>query len=151
MEKDALVDSLNTESSVEQLMLYEVNQKEFIYVSTHTHEVQLWKTEETQPYIHFTREDLSKGIKVCFGNEFLTPNKLFILNFQRKSMNYCYVAGGHMTNKTDLMLLLGSSTQKEECFRSLYIKNKQLQPKFNFAQNKQLVRCSWYNKNVSIL
>lgn len=63
-ETDALVDSLNTESSVEKLMLYEMNGKEFIFASTHTHEVQLWKAEDTQPYVHFTREALAKGIKV---------------------------------------------------------------------------------------
>lgn len=56
-----------------------------------------------------------------------------------------------MINKTDLMLLLGSSTQNEDCFRSVSVKNKKLQPEYNFTRNKQLVRCSWYNVNVSIL
>lgn len=63
-EDDALIYSLNTESSVEQIFWYKENDKDAIFSVTHPAEVQLWEIEEAVPYVRFDRSSLSKTIKV---------------------------------------------------------------------------------------
>lgn len=64
-EDNALIDSLNTESSVDSLYWY-VNEfgKDAIFCSTHTHDVQLWNIDDAAPFAHFHRDELSTTIKV---------------------------------------------------------------------------------------
>lgn len=64
-EDDALIDSLNTESSIESLEWYYTQfGKDAIFCSTHVNDVQLWKLEEAEPFAHFHRDFLSRTIKV---------------------------------------------------------------------------------------
>lgn len=63
-EDDALIDSLNTESSIEKLSWLQIDQKHVINCLTHTAEVQLWKLEGAQPYLHLYRSDIAKEMKV---------------------------------------------------------------------------------------
>lgn len=60
-EDDALVDSLNTESSVEQLLWHGSDN---ICAVTHMSDVQVWKADGAEPYIHYRRSDLTKENKV---------------------------------------------------------------------------------------
>lgn len=60
-EDDALVESLNTESSVEQLLWHGSDD---ICAVTHMSDVQIWKTDGVEPYVHYRRSELVKEIKV---------------------------------------------------------------------------------------
>lgn len=63
-EGDALIDSLNTNSSMEGLLWYQEITRSCICAVTHTADVQLWKTNDAEPYAHFRRSDLAKMNKV---------------------------------------------------------------------------------------
>lgn len=65
-EDDALLDSLNTESSVEQLLWFKENGKCCISCITHVADLQLWQLDDVSPYQHVHREDFAKAIKVFF-------------------------------------------------------------------------------------
>lgn len=63
-EDDALIDSLNTESSVEKLQWYKEDNNDYITCITHTADVQLWKTEDAEPSYHFRRSQVAQEIMV---------------------------------------------------------------------------------------
>lgn len=63
-EDDALLDSLNTESSVEQLLWFKENSKNCISCITHVADLQLWQLDGVSPYQHIQRAELAKAIKV---------------------------------------------------------------------------------------
>lgn len=63
-EDDALIETLNTESSVEQLLWFTENGKSCISCITHVADLQLWNLIDTQPYQHITRTDLAHTIRV---------------------------------------------------------------------------------------
>lgn len=65
-EEDAVIDSLNTQSSVDQLLWFYEKEKCNISCITHTSDLQLWSLDGAKPYKHFSRADLSKGLKVIF-------------------------------------------------------------------------------------
>lgn len=122
-EEDALIDSLNTESSVEKIRwLKNPKGKDFIGCVTHTADVQFWKLENAEPF-HLTRVDIAKKI-------------------QRKSEGHVYVVDVY-----DEIILAGSNYRSGECFRGFKFSGGGL----NFSQNQQRVRTSWFNQNVSIL
>lgn len=63
-EDEALIDSLNTESSVEQLLWFNSSGRWSISCITHVADLQLWNLEQAEPYKHVTRAELAKAIKV---------------------------------------------------------------------------------------
>lgn len=63
-EDDALMDSLNTVSSIDKLSWYKKGIKEGISCITHTMDLQLWYTDSSEPYQSYTRKEISKIIKV---------------------------------------------------------------------------------------
>lgn len=63
-EEDALIDSLNTESSVEQLLWFKENEKNCVSCITHVADLQLWRLDDVSPYKHIQRAELAKAIKV---------------------------------------------------------------------------------------
>lgn len=63
-EEDALIDSLNTESSIEKLGWFQQGRTDIISCITHTADVQFWKIEDAQPYCHLHRSDVAREIKV---------------------------------------------------------------------------------------
>lgn len=65
-EDDALVDSLNTESSVEQLLWFKENGKNCLSCITHVADLQLWCLDDVKPYKHVRRSELAKEIKVYY-------------------------------------------------------------------------------------
>lgn len=122
-EDDALIDSLNTESSVEKVeWLKNPKGKDFIGCVTHTADVQFWKLESAEPF-HISRAEIAKKI-------------------QRKSEGYVYVVDLY-----DDIILAGSNYLRGECFRGIKCSGGGL----NFSQNQQIVRTSWFNPNVSAL
>lgn len=64
-EEDALIDSLNSESSIDQLKWFRTKNSDAIACTTHTLELQLWKFDDAEPYAHFRREDIANTMKVC--------------------------------------------------------------------------------------
>lgn len=73
-EDDALIDTLNTDSSVEQLLWFKENGKSCISCITHVADLQLWCLDDVRPYQHVQRAELAKAIKV-----FLKSKQLFKL------------------------------------------------------------------------
>lgn len=65
-EDKALRDTLNTESSVEQLLWYKENGKDIISCITHVADLQLWRLDDVKPYQHIRRAELAKAIKVFY-------------------------------------------------------------------------------------
>ncbi|KAF2895918.1 hypothetical protein ILUMI_10254 [Ignelater luminosus] len=131
-EDDALMDSFNTESSVEQLLWYSRKGKSCICCTTHTADVQLWQTDAVEPYAHFRRCDIAKEIR-------------------RKSEDHCYLVSAHNYINDELFILAGSNENDGECSRAVRTEGKKLIPSFNLKQNKQRVRSSWYNQHHNIL
>lgn len=65
-EDDALIDSLNTESFIEQLLWFMENGKTCISCITHVADLQLWCLDDVKPYQHIRRADLANAIKVFY-------------------------------------------------------------------------------------
>lgn len=130
-EDDALLNSLNTNSSVEQIQWYGPNFEGLCSV-THTVDMQLWDVEEATTIKEFKRDEIAQSMK-------------------RKSSEHCYVASTHYSNENnELLLLTGSNWNKGECVRALGVRNNEtLFPSFKLENNKQRIRASWmdnYNK-----
>lgn len=60
-EDDALLETFNSESSIDSLTWF---QKQQIACITHTNDLQLRNIEEPEPYATFKRSDICKAIKV---------------------------------------------------------------------------------------
>ncbi|KAG5897291.1 hypothetical protein JTB14_011456 [Gonioctena quinquepunctata] len=130
-EDDALTESLNSESSVEQLLWFKKKGKYSISCVTHTSDLQLWNTDDAEPYRRICRAELARSIK-------------------KRSDNYTYIATS-LQSKNSLIILVGSNFGNGECLRGLQVKDKDIQPYIGFKRNKQRVRCSWYNPDINIL
>ncbi|RZC40319.1 WD repeat-containing protein 89, partial [Asbolus verrucosus] len=63
-EDDALTDTLNTESSVEKIGWLQQEGKDIISCITHTADVQFWKLDNAQPYLHLHRFEIATQINV---------------------------------------------------------------------------------------
>jgi WD40 repeat protein len=63
-EDDALIDSLNTESSIEKLGWLQRGGKDVISCVTPTEDVQFWKLDDAQPYLHLRRCEIATEIHV---------------------------------------------------------------------------------------
>ncbi|KAB0796741.1 hypothetical protein PPYR_00386 [Photinus pyralis] len=131
-EDDALMDSFNTESSVEQLCWYSNKGKDFISCITHTADVQLWSPDDAEPYAHFRRSDITKAMK-------------------RKSEAHCYVAGAHRLLGNELLILAGSNWNDGEHLKCMSTSNKKLESFGTLKENRQRVRCSVFNQYHNLL
>ncbi|PSN36389.1 WD repeat-containing protein 89 [Blattella germanica] len=133
-EDDALLQSLNTESSVEKIHWFAHGDGDHsLSCITHTQDLQLWRLDGAAPYLRFDRESISKSM-------------------QRKSSEDCFMVNVHTTKKPEeILLLTGATAGRGECLRTLSLHKKKLKPTSNFVGNKQIVRASWYNKNSEIL
>ncbi|KAJ3648254.1 hypothetical protein Zmor_020071 [Zophobas morio] len=130
-EEDALIDSLNTESSVEKLRWLQHQGKDIVGCITHTADVQLWRTDDAQPYCHLHRAEIAKATK-------------------RKSEEHIYVVDTYATTN-NLLVLAGSNYCDGESFRGLSVAGKTVEPTFRFLNNKQRVRASWFNCHTDLL
>ncbi|KAK9891179.1 hypothetical protein WA026_013495 [Henosepilachna vigintioctopunctata] len=130
-EDDALIDSLNTESSIEKTTWREFGNRDVISCITHTADVQLWRSEDVQPYCSFSRSDLARHLR-------------------RTSENYIYVVDIHVSEECAI-ILAGSNADHGKCARGLKLQNTTLKPNFSLGTNQQRLRCSWFNENNNLL
>lgn len=131
-EDDALQYCLNTESSVQTLNWHPASSPDKNRVSciTHTNDFHLYDIEESEKIVQFERTRINSLI-------------------QRKSSNECYLVNCHTTGDGEVLLVAGSNYNKGECLRTLSLNGKDFVPRSNLVDNKQIVRCSFYNDKVS--
>ncbi|XP_044753723.1 WD repeat-containing protein 89 [Coccinella septempunctata] len=127
-EDDALVDTLNTESSIEKISCTEIKSKNLISCITHTADLQFWKEEDVQPYISLSRNEMGKILK-------------------RKSADSLYIVDVHSTSKSSFALV-GCGSKN---VRGLILDGPSMMPSFGLFENQQRLKCSWYNDNTKLL
>ncbi len=108
-EDDALMDSANTESSVQRLIWY--GDGKSLGCLTHTEEILLWKDvdEDAAPSKTFNRDDVCASIR-------------------RKTSHTTYLVGGAENEDGHLVILSGSSCPKNPCLRLSTVKKNRLRP-----------------------
>ncbi|XP_025832954.1 WD repeat-containing protein 89 isoform X1 [Agrilus planipennis] len=128
-EDEALIDTFNTESSVESIMWCKEKNKDHICCATHTCEIQLWSTNTGNLTKSFSRKKLS-------------------LSIQRKSEAHCYVASVYRNFLDQVFILVGSNFEKDKCMRTLKVSGNELEPIYLLPKNEQIIRCSWNDAKV---
>lgn len=133
-EDEALISSLNSESSIQTLKwhLKKVNEYHLSCI-THTNDLILFDMETENMICQHNRSEITEAIK-------------------RKSVDDCYLIDCHTDLAQNIFVLAGSNFNNGECLRSLTVTDtinpKQLQQRNNFVNNKQIVRCSIYDSRV---
>ncbi|XP_075980919.1 WD repeat-containing protein 89 [Anticarsia gemmatalis] len=128
-EDDALTYSLNVENSTEKLSW--VDDKHVACI-TQSNDLQVWDTESGDLVKSFNRDKISRSIK-------------------RSRDDDCYLVDTYTTLDDTAVLLAGSYGGDGNVLRSVTIADKKLQPCTNFQENKQTIRCCWYDKDRDIL
>ncbi|RZF44797.1 hypothetical protein LSTR_LSTR000749 [Laodelphax striatellus] len=133
-EDDALITSLNTESSVERLSWIEqTSDGDVISCLTHPNDLQMWRESDSKPYAQFSREEIASAVNLkC-------PDTLYTVNVHKHQP----------TN--NLMLLTGSNSGDSDWFRSAVVKEDSLRSVSQFIGNSQIVRDSWYDDKNDVL
>ncbi|VVC35687.1 WD40/YVTN repeat-like-containing domain,WD40 repeat, conserved site,WD40 repeat,WD40-repeat-containing [Cinara cedri] len=133
-ENEALQLSLNTNSSISNLKwLKSKNGDSVISCITNTEDVQLWYTTDSSPYITISRDTISNSMN-------LKPDV------------HSQVINCHQTDQNgNCMLLVGNNHGKGEHLQSLNINGHELTPRTLFKNNKQIIRCSWYDYNSGVM
>ncbi|XP_027854042.2 WD repeat-containing protein 89 [Aphis gossypii] len=135
-EQDALQSSFNTNSSIALLSWFKnKNDDSIISCVTHTEDVQLWHTTDSSPYSIIPRETISSSMNI-------------------KPDLFSQIINCHQTNENgNIMLLVGNDNSRGEHLQSLDIINDgpELSPRTLFKNNKQIVRCSWYDYKCGIM
>lgn len=128
-EDEALVSTLNSESSIQTLKWHPKKVNEY-YLSciTHTNDLHFFDMETEDMVCQYNRSDITEAIK-------------------RKSVDDCYLIDCHTDSNQDIFVLAGSNFNGE-CLRSVTMTENSLQQRNNFVNNKQIVRCSIYNSRV---
>ncbi|KAL0108710.1 hypothetical protein PUN28_014096 [Cardiocondyla obscurior] len=125
----ALTASLNTESSVDRLGWLT---DDSLWCTTHTHDLQLWKSDGACAYETFARSHLAVS--------------------EKDNPDNCYLVKLHTTNVFEQpFLLAGSSTDKGEHLRCLNIRKNRLKTCYEIIGNKQIVRDSWIHEKSGSL
>ncbi|XP_028172706.1 WD repeat-containing protein 89-like [Ostrinia furnacalis] len=127
-EDDALIYSLNVENSVEKISWLDSKRAA---CTTQSNDLQLWDTETGDQLKSYSRDKISRSIK-------------------RSKDDDCYLVDIFTSIDDTPVLLAGSNAGDGDVLRSITIAEKKLQPCTNFTQNKQIVRCCWYEKDVSM-
>ncbi|XP_036330625.1 WD repeat-containing protein 89 [Rhagoletis pomonella] len=126
-EDDALLTTINTESSVQMLNWHKnVYEHDLISCITHCHDFHVYLADEADVVAKFEREKIAEAAKGI--NE-----------------TKCNVIGAHSLENGDLFLLVGTNRGKSEVLRSLRL-GKDLLPRADFIGNKQLVRASIFDQ-----
>jgi hypothetical protein len=108
-EDDALITSINTESSIQDVCWYKYKDRDAIAATCHDEEIALWpNVDGIEPHKTFTREDLT-------------------VSMRRKTTEWCYLIGTHFkTDSQQLMVISGSSCPEKTCLRVSTIKKNRL-------------------------
>nr|XP_022911277.1 WD repeat-containing protein 89 [Onthophagus taurus] len=134
-EDDALIDSLNTMLSISKLKWYKDKNTDCICCITQSEDLQFWKMDDANPYKSFNKSDLP-----------------FILKGSNKEEDYFYVADVFQNPKNDCInVLIGRDNEETENLGGFRFAKNELVPTYNFIENKQIVRCSWFNHNGNFL
>lgn len=130
-EDDALEYCLNTENSVQTLNWHTTakSDENRLACITHTNDFHLYNVEESESIYQCSRADIAAFIK-------------------RKSPDDCYLVNSYTAGNGDLILLAGSNFNRGDCLRSLTFNQNTFETHTNFANNKQIVRCSLYDSKV---
>ncbi|XP_026763367.2 WD repeat-containing protein 89 [Galleria mellonella] len=128
-EDDALVYSLNVENSIEKISWLDARQ---VACVTQSNDLQVWDSESGDQIKSCSRDKIAKSIKRSKGDD-------------------CYLVDTFMSADDTPLVLAGSSAGNGNILRSARITEKKLQPSTNFTENKQMVRCCWYDKDRDIL
>ncbi|KAJ6643279.1 WD repeat-containing protein 89 [Pseudolycoriella hygida] len=135
-EDEALLSTLNTESSVASIDWHETTLgKDIASCITHTNDLQLFDVsnlEDAEMLKTFDRETVTKHMK-------------------RRSVMDCSLINCHSTMDDEILLIASSNYDKGKCLRSLAYRNETLVPSTDFIGNKQIVRTSVLNKNTNTL
>ncbi|XP_039276708.1 WD repeat-containing protein 89 [Nilaparvata lugens] len=133
-EDDALLTSLNTESSVERLSwIEEASGDEIISCLTHPNDLQMWRESDSKPFAQFSREQIASAVNL-------------------KCADSLYTVDVHKHQPTNnLMLLTGSYTGDSDWFRSAVVREDSLGSVSQFIGNSQIVRASWYDSKNDLL
>lgn len=130
-EDDAMTSCLNTESSVQSITWHPKSGTEFYLTCiTHTNDLHLFDTETEDLVIRRDRNEITEAIK-------------------RKLVGDCYLIDCYTDSVEEIFILAGSNYNNGECLRSLTLKDKILNRRNNFIENKQIVRCSSFNPKVN--
>jgi len=114
-EDDALVTSLNTEAVIRSVTFLSDNK--LAIIQDHE-EALLWKTEDSEAYKTFTREDFTSAIK-------------------RKVTPWTYIGGCHHDpNSGKTYFLAGSSYESNPCLRVLNLSKTKLKPMADLSSAK---------------
>ncbi|CAH0401491.1 unnamed protein product [Chilo suppressalis] len=128
-EDEALTFSLNVENSIEKISWLDATQ---VACTTQSNDFQIWNSETGDMIRSFSRDKVAKSIKRSKGDD-------------------CYLVDAYTSVDDTPVLLAGSHGENGDVLRSVTVAGKKLQPCSNFTQNKQTVRCCWYNKERDML
>ncbi|KAG6460759.1 hypothetical protein O3G_MSEX012205 [Manduca sexta] len=128
-EDDALTYSLNVENSVEKITWLDSTQVACI---TQSNELQVWDTEEGDLLSGCTKEKVARSIR-------------------RSKADDCYLVDAFNSIDDTIVLLAGSHGGNGDVLRSVTLDDRRLLPTTNFTENKQIVRCCWYDKDRDLL
>ncbi|KAI5631417.1 hypothetical protein NE865_15868 [Phthorimaea operculella] len=128
-EDDALLYSLNIENSVDKLNWLDGQR---IACVTQSSDLQIWDASSGDMVRSYDREKISRSIKRTKGDD-------------------CYLVDTFLSADNTPTLLAGSNGGKGDVLRSVTIQDKKLLPCTNFTENKQIVRCCWYEKDRDLL
>ncbi|XP_016929421.2 WD repeat-containing protein 89 [Drosophila suzukii] len=133
-EEDALMSTLNTESSVGRLEWHKnVYDKDIVSCITTTGDFKSYESEEGDEVASFQRTDVTAAIR-------------------RKNAANFNLIGAHNQEDGGVFLLAGTNFNKGEILRSVSVTNKnELQPLANFQGNKQIVRDSLFDSKKGLL
>ncbi|KAM8711769.1 hypothetical protein ACLKA7_012302 [Drosophila subpalustris] len=133
-EDDALVNTINTESSVYRLNWHRsVNEQDIISCITHTNDFKSYECEEGDEVISFDRSAITAGIR-------------------RKNAGNFNLINAHNLEDDGVFLLAGTNQNRGEVLRSVSAPAKEtLKPLTNFVGNKQIVRDSLYDAKRNLL
>lgn len=129
-EDEALQNSLNVESSIRRIEWTELNGDEIIGCITDMETIQLWKVDDASSYANFSRKALASAMYL-------------------KSWDNSYISNMHSVSSNEILFICGSNVNKGEYLKTLTYSEK-LQPSASFENNKQIVRCSYYDQSSEI-
>lgn len=129
-ENDALLSSLNSESSIQTLRWHPNKVNEYhLSCITHTNDLILFDMGTEDIGFQYDRSEITETMK-------------------RKSVDDCYLIDCHTDSVQDIFVLAGSNFNNGECLRSLTVTGDSLRQRNNFVNNRQIVRCSVFNSRV---
>ncbi|KAH8258026.1 hypothetical protein KR038_004821, partial [Drosophila bunnanda] len=132
-EDEALLNTINTESSVARLKWHRnVYDKDIISCITTTSDFKSYECEEGDEVHSFERPEVTAAIR-------------------RKNAANFNLINAHNQEDGEVFLLAGTNFNKGEILRSVSVSGKKLKPLANFQDNKQIVRDSLFDSKRGLL